>query len=405
MKKTAAAAVHLMPSATGWRVLQGAAVADYASLEEAGAAVPARARLELALPLNAVLLERMTLPALDREELAGMVELQLEKTLPYPVEEAARTFEIVRQTETESTVLSIVAPESSLDLAVRALRERSRVPQRLTLFATAVGRSFPAGEAVFSLWQEQGQTIAAIGENGRLSWAQLLEGSDAEAVRVELSAMLLSAELDGVAVNFSRVLLAPECEDLREVCREIADAPVETLAPLTILPESEVDLLPASWIADSKRAARSEKLRERLTMAAIVYLLLMAGAFVYLALQKRSVQALDVQIAELQPQIVETQARQQTWKMLAPAVDPGRYVMEVLYQVNKNLPSQEVKMTLFESRPDQFMVEGEAPSTTHAIEFAEKLGHVEELKAFKIQAGNPVILPNNHARFKIFGRL
>ncbi len=53
-----------------------------ATMEEAAASLPEDATVSLSLPVSAVLMERMRLPSTDREELGGMVTLQLEKTLP-----------------------------------------------------------------------------------------------------------------------------------------------------------------------------------------------------------------------------------------------------------------------------------------------------------------------------------
>jgi hypothetical protein len=55
--------------------------------------------------------------------------------------------------------------------------------------------------------------------------------------------------------------------------------------------------------------------------------------------------------------------------------------------------------------PAQFMVEGEAPSAAEAIDFLEHLKAEPGLGAYRIEAGNPVILPNGSAQFRIFGKL
>ena len=96
MKKPGAAPALLTPDADGWRLSRtGAAPQKMATLGEAAAALPAGMRLHLALPCQAVLIERMTLPATDRAELAGMVQLQLEKTLPFAIEEVSSDFVVV----------------------------------------------------------------------------------------------------------------------------------------------------------------------------------------------------------------------------------------------------------------------------------------------------------------------
>jgi len=87
MNKNGNISALLVPDARGWRMrVPGAEEQALPTLDEAVAAVPAGAHVELALPCHSVLLERHKLPATDRAELADMLQLQLEKTLPFPVE-------------------------------------------------------------------------------------------------------------------------------------------------------------------------------------------------------------------------------------------------------------------------------------------------------------------------------
>ena len=103
------------------------------SLAEAAALVPPRAcRLHLALPCQMAVLERLTFPATSRDELAGMAQLQLEKTLPYPVEEASSEMEVICQAENESTVLSIAVNTESLSRLCEPLRTLGiRLPRKI----------------------------------------------------------------------------------------------------------------------------------------------------------------------------------------------------------------------------------------------------------------------------------
>ena len=127
MKKNSAGAAFLTPDANGWRVRLADGVSQTAkSLDEAAAVIPPDQRIHLALPGNAVLLERLTFPSVDRDELAGMLQLQLEKTLPYPLEEVSSDFEVIRQSETESTLLSVAANTHQLDQLCQPLRNRAR---------------------------------------------------------------------------------------------------------------------------------------------------------------------------------------------------------------------------------------------------------------------------------------
>jgi len=380
MKKNGASRALLAPDANGWRVsLPDGVTQTVKTLGEAAAAVPAGATIHLALPAQAALLERLTLPSTNREELEGMVQLQLEKTLPYPIEEVTSDFDVIKQGENESTLISVAAHTPQLDKLCEPLRTSSRLPHRVTLFAAHVAASCPADQTVLCVWQEEEQIVVAICENGKVSTAQTIAGADPAALQAELPAMLLRAELEGVPVAFEGIRL-------------------------------EHGLLPAAWESEQKRIESSGRLKQQLQIAAFIYLLLVAGAFIYLAWMKMRVRKLDREIAITQPQIEFVAAQEARWNTLQPAIDPSRYPIEVLLLCWQSRPSSEVKVTVFEMKsdgrtPTQFIIEGEAPSPHLAIEYGEKLRAEKGLDAFKIETANPKILKDDRAQFRFFGTL
>ena len=99
------------------------------------------------------------------------------------------------------------------------------------------------------------------------------------------------------------------------------------------------------------------------------------------------------------------QNRQARWRVLAPAIDPSRYAVEVLFQASKNLPTSEIRITEFDLKETQWRIIGEAPSANLAIDYVTKLKEEKELGAFVIDAKPPTLLPNDHAQFSIFGKL
>src|SRR5712675_3548689 len=136
MKKNGVNAAILSPEAHGWRIsIAGGEGKSAPTIQEAVAGLPANTRLELALPCESVVLERHKLPSTDRSELTGMLQLQLEKNLPYSLDEVSHGFEVLSHGDNESTVLTVAAPHAQLDLLCAPLRESGRVPGRITLYA------------------------------------------------------------------------------------------------------------------------------------------------------------------------------------------------------------------------------------------------------------------------------
>ena len=406
MKKTGAAPALLTPDAIAWRLLRaGVPPQKFATLAEAAAALPAGTRLHLALPCQAVLLERMTLPATDRAELAGMVQLQLEKSLPFAIEDVAADFLIVETGGTESTLVSAAAQHLQLDALCAPLRARGRSPEKITPFAMHIAAACPADETVLAVYPEQGQLVVAICEKGRLAWTQVVPALDADTLRDALPQLLLSAEMEGVPVLFTRVHLAEECAPLAEPLRDFLQIPIETVSFDGDLPEPAINLVPASWQADVARGERAASWRNRLIGAAVVWLLAIAAAFAYLAWLKAEAGQVAAKVRATQPALQALEARRARWKTFAPAFDPQRSVVEVLFQVSKNLPNSEIRITEFDVSAAQWRVVGEAPTASVAIDYMAKLKAEQGLDAFTIDAKPPQLLPNDHAQFNINGKL
>ena len=406
MKKDAVSRAILAPEADGWRInMPGGGTQSAKTLGEAAAAVPAGMSIHLALPAHAALLERITLPSTNREELSGMVQLQLEKTLPYPIEDVTSDFDVIKQGENESTLISVAAHTPQLNKLCEPLRTSARLPRRVTLFASHVAASCPADEVVLCVWQEEAQLVVAICECGKVSTAQTIPGADADTLLAELPAMLLRAELEGVPVEFDSIRVEFGCSHLRPALEEYFHRPVEVVSFTAGLPDATGDLLPAAWNFEQKRLESSGRLRQQLQLAAFAWLLLLAAAFVYLAWMKTRVRKLDAEIAITQPQINFVLAQKARWAALQPAVDPERYAVHILRLCQESRPSSDVQFTAFDVQAAQFMVEGEASSANVAIEYGEKLRAHPGLADFKIETPNPDLLKEGRWKFKFFGKL
>lgn len=400
-----------MPADHGWRVKNSGASRDDAaqaveSLADAASAAPAGQALHLALPTSAVLMERMRLPSKDRDELEGMMRLQLEKTLPFSADEVTAAFEIIEQTDTESLLLALAANNDQLDAMCEPLRAQRRLPEKITPFAMHVAANCSKGEIVCAIYREQDALVLAIVQDAKLSYAQTIFAADASAFFSDLPQILLSAELDGVPVVFNRVQLDKQLADWHTQAREFfAPTPVDLLALDAPLPEPTMNLVPEAWLHERRQLVRAGRLRARLILAGVFYLALLLCAAGYVIWLQRQVARINQQIAITTPQVESIGSRKARWSALAPAIDPRRYTVEILHQVSSNLPSEDIRITVFDQTPAQFMVEGEAPTAALALDYSERLKSNPELKDFKFDITPPTILPNEHAQFRIFGKL
>lgn len=396
----------LSPGYAGWNVTaNGAGLQTAQTLQEACALAPAGSRIALALPSNLVLMERLKLPSTDPAELSGMVRLQLEKTLPFALDEITSDYEVISQDGKETSVLAVAVNNQQLGAFCEPLRRQSRLPSRITVFAMHVARTCPEDKVVLLVYREQDKHVAAICEHAKLSYVQTFDAANVDALMVSLPQALMSAELAGASTNFSSVLLDSTCTDLKEPLFHYFNLPVRLITADATAAGPRINLLPSAWELESRRLERSAKLKSRLIAASVIYILLFACLFAYLWFLRMRLSRVESQIAAQQPEMEFVQARQARWTALAPAIEPSHYPIEVLYQIHKSIPDEGVRITQFDQSLRQFMIEGEAPTANLAIQFGEQLKKNPGLADYKFEMGPPTILPNEHAQFRFFGKL
>jgi len=365
------------------------------------------------LPARLALLERFTLPSGDREELEGMIRLQLEKTLPYPVEETAHGFEIIRsgpvaapaaagEGEGAGAVESVVLVTSFHLPALEALCEpllNARIHPRLSLWAARLGAALPADGVYWALWPEEEEAVFGIFENGRLVF---LEAAPSPEAFLEcLPRTLMSAELAGAPVRFAggRSGFAP----WNGALENHLGAPVEALEPGPVFPSGAPELTPAAWDEAMRREGRRRQRKRTLVGVAALYGVLVLLALVYNGLQSYRLRLIDREIATLQPQVDALLAHQQRWRALEAITNPRRATVEVLHQITRSLPSAEVNITQFDQTATGIMITGEAPSAAAAVSLLEALKANEELE-YEFTATPPTPLADDRAQFRIFGK-
>jgi hypothetical protein len=376
---------------------------NFPTLEAAAEALIAGTPVHLVVPAHFVLIERLTLPSTDRAELEGMVLLQLEKTLPYPVEEAVCHFEVVSEAEQESVLVSFAMHVGTLDALCAPLRAKGSLPVKISLSAMLTVAGCEPDQLTLCIWGELGRIQLAVCQNGRLGAVYSVPGD--VPLAQTLPQVLLQAEMEGVPVEFQQVRLSRQCAPLEGSVLDALACPVEVVEEDVGGAEKVPNLVPASWRAEIVRSQKVGRRRQQLQMAAVLYLVVVAAAFLSLAWLKSRLNKVDSQIAGLKPQLEGIQSRQMRWQALAPAVSPDQYTLEVLRLAFSCLPSPEVKITTFQHGPGQFRIEGEAPSANLAIDFVDRLKAQEGLSDYQIDSPPPSILPSGSARYNVFGKL
>lgn len=400
----------LVPAAEGWNLITRSAANDgwrvraFPTLDEAAEMLTPGDDVVLALPISAVLAQRMRLPSVEGSELTEMVRIQFEKALPFSSEEVTSDFEVIEQANGECVISAVAVQNQRLIELAAPLLNRKIIPRAVTVYAAQrVATHAEKGRALF-IYPESGTLVSAISENGKLSFARTIDGAATAPLELELPRLAMTAELQGISASFQNVLVDEQCFGLRDKVEQALAAPTEIIAMETPPASTGLNLIPQAWREERKRQARREQWKKRVAIAAIVYGAVVAFALIQLVYFQFRVRQLDRQIERDAQRTVFVRAAANNWKALAPAIDPHFYPIEILLHLFDSLPSAEVRITAYNQSARQISVEGEASKAALAYQFADKVKKHPDLQNFTFDMQSPRILPNDHAQFRLEGR-
>lgn len=402
--------VYVIPSANGWDLVRFAElnkaweVRAVGNVEEAAELLQADDEIVLALPIELVLAQRMRLPTTDPSEFTEMVRIQVEKAMPYSPEEMTTDSEVISQSEEGSVISAVAVHNEKLNELASPLISRGLIPSRVTVYAGhRAATHSPAGTSLF-IYPENQSIVCAIAEEGKLSFTHSLDGADALQLQRDLPQLTLSAELQGINTTAPRILLAESLYEFRDTVEGIFATNAELIAVEVPPAESGLNLLPESWRQRRAQLARQKEWRKRLLIAAAAYVGLLLLLVFYLLGLKFSIGRLDKRISKDAPRTEFVRATEAKWKALAPAIDPRYYPIEIVQHLFESLPSQDVRITIFNQSARQISVDGEANSAALAYQFADKVKKNPDLQAFQFELNSPRLLPNDHAQFRLEGK-
>lgn len=274
-----------------------------------------RPRLDIAwMPPESVFLRAVQLPACAPEELAGMVEFQLEKLSPMPPAQVVWTVESVAHPDpAQQTALVTIVARSAVESFVEALEQEGYMADRIELPMIRRLLSGPVhGDQLrIVLDGAPGRQAALLGwwSGGVLrdvSLIRLPEQGATELLLAQLNGTAWAAELDGWLSALPAVTLVAQDSEVAPMVGALASwggQPVSVESPVAepelarLTAVHALSPVPASLIPEEVRTRQRRQYVDSLwvkglTALATTYL---AGVFVYLAVltfQESSVDAL-----------------------------------------------------------------------------------------------------------------
>jgi|GEM_PF-890654 len=287
-------------------------------------------------------------------------------------------------------------------------------------FAPSVAfHQLQAGEAL--VWREAGALVLAIPhDSGSPLHFQALAARvlDADAA-AEIRCILASLELGGLTPNIQTLAVvstpinAMEGEAVSlEPSMVITDDFVRALDLPVVLREEQIPSIPSHssrLIPASVVKLRQERQQRRMVMMgalAFAFVLVAAlGAFAArVALRQHSVTSELERLEALEPELATIRDAQAAWEDMRFAISPDLYPTEALHQLVQLLPQENIRITRFEVREDGMVIDGEASSLGHGIDFRDKLISHEAFKRWTWDFPQPTNLTNGQATFRAEAR-
>jgi hypothetical protein len=140
--------------------------------------------------------------------------------------------------------------------------------------------------------------------------------------------------------------------------------------------------------------------------AAFAFVLIAAlGAFAARVLMReRSIIAEEARLDSMEPELISIRDAKAAWDDILPALTPDTYPVESIYQLVVLLPPEGIRLTRFEIRQDGIVLDGEASSLGHGIEFRDKLVAAPAFKRWSWEFPQPTSLPDGRATFRAEAR-
>lgn len=268
----------------------------------------------------------------------------------------------------------------------------------------------PAGHLVIT--EEQGDLVLAVSYGGSLYHSHIIAhgplGDDALALEITLARLALEADLG--AGSITGIALAGGGFDAALATRlgEALDLPVRVVA--TLPPDTQSDtrawgkMLPRSIREAQTATQRRSRFIRALALGSMLYVSLVFLAFAYLHHQGQIASRLAEEVEHDREPAAAVRKANEHWKALAPAIEPKRYPLFLLAEINRIMPASGIVIREFEVKGDAIEIKGEARDAQLAFQFIEDFKKNRVLSRYQWTAPRPE-LKGTTATFRAQGKL
>lgn len=400
------AATLLLPAPdAAWRVWKPRNTTSNEAVESPADAAHLAKPLIIGLPAAACRTIGLILPNTDAELLEQIIVTQLER----------RGFKLEQDTAGKNYRWHLLGQNGgqsvvSVDVLADPFPETLAAEHASDYTAAQRLAQLPAGHIV--IVEEQGDLVLAASHQGKLYhshiFGQMPATEDALALEITLAHLTLETDLGGGSITGVALVGSSFDRDLPQRLGTLLDLPVRVVADLP--PNTALDtrswgkMLPAGIRAAQTASVRRGKLTRAVVLGSLLYLSLAFLGFAYLHFQEQRVTTLEAAVeATSEPAAAVRQANER-WKALAPAIEPKRYPLFLLAEINRIMPGSGIVIRKFEIKGSEIDIRGEARDAQLAVQFIEDFKKNRILSRYEWTSPRPE-LKGTLATFRATGKL
>lgn len=400
------AATLLLPAPdAAWRVWNPRSGASAEAVESPAETSHLGKPLVIGLPASACRTIGLVLPQADTDLLEQIITTQLER----------RGFKLESDPEGKNYrwhLLGVLAGQNvvSVDLLSDPFPASLAAEHASDYTAALRLAQLPPGHLI--IIEEQGGLVLAASYQGKLFHSHIFAhgpaSEDSLALELTLARLALEAELGADSITGVALVGAAFSQGLASRLSAAVDLPVRAVAELA--PNTALDtrgwskMLPANIRQAQAASVRRGKLTRALVLGGLLYLSLGFLAFAYLHFQGQRAERLSQEAALTSGPAAAVRQANQRWKALAPAIEPKRYPLFLLAEINRIMPGSGIVIREFEVTGDVIEIRGEARDAQLAVQFIEDFKKNRVLSRYQWTAPRPE-LKGTTATFRAQGKL
>jgi hypothetical protein len=369
----------------------------------------------VALRTSELLLRTVRFPSADPEEIRSMAEFQIEKISPFPLDQLATSFEILKTEEQSALVLLAAAKRESIDAIGETFRERgirvhsidARILGWIHLLKTS-GRVTGAPCEIILLEDHLDRTLVLLSDGVPLAFRTLdppLNRKESfQSLVYEISYTLATVDAEYPLESpptfqlWSHEPLELPAEQLRKHFNTTVEAfLLEELPPLsegiayrsTLPAYRRIELVPAEWIEHERQQQLRRKLIISASSLAAVWLAVLLALFSVYKVRENRLNQVRAEVAALEPAAQKALQNRRKLQTLTRYTDRSDSALECLREITRLLPDGDIKLVAFNYRKDKGVtLRGTASSDNLAYNYFEALTTSPLFRELKDQSVN-----------------